>query len=104
MSSSIPRDKGVGPVLQSTHFARAVIAAMEEENDDVTVHDEGAYLRVVQPGVCRVSRAGVEQQTGARVTFPGDLEVIMPSFTGLVAMNEDGAVWWLASEPRPELP
>jgi toluene monooxygenase system protein D len=91
-------------VLQATPFARVVIAAMEEENEGVMVHDEGAYLRVVHPGVCRLSRTAVEAQTGSAVTFPGDLEVIMSSFTGLVAMNENGAVWWLASEPRPELP
>jgi toluene monooxygenase system protein D len=95
---------GVGPVLQPTPLARAVVAAMEEENDGVVVHDEGAYLRVLGPRVCRVSRSGVEARTGVPVRFPGDLEVIMSSFAGLVAMNEDGAVWWLASEPRPDPP
>jgi len=38
------------------------------------------------------------------VRFPGDLEVIMSSFAGLLDMNEAGAVWWLASEPRPDPP
>jgi hypothetical protein len=32
------------------------------------------------------------------------LEVIMSSFAGKVAMNEDGAVWWLAHEPKPQIP
>jgi toluene monooxygenase system protein D len=77
---------------------------MEEENDGLVVHDEGAYLRVLSPRVCRVSRSAVEACAGTAVRFPGDLEVIMSSFTGLVAMDEDGAVWWLASEPRPDQP
>ena len=95
---------GVGPVLQPTQLGWAVVAAMEEENDGVVVHDEGAYLRVLAPRVCRVSRSAVEACAGAPVRFPGDLEVIMSSFAGLVAMDEDGAVWWLASEPRPDQP
>ncbi|HEV7863401.1 MAG TPA: MmoB/DmpM family protein [Acidimicrobiia bacterium] len=97
-------EDGVGPVLQPTPLARAVVATMEDENDGLVVHDEGAYLRVLGPRVCRVSRSGVEARTGVPVRFPGDLEVIMSSFAGLMAMNEDGAVWWLASEPRPEGP
>jgi toluene monooxygenase system protein D len=95
---------GVGPVLQPTPLARAVVAAMEEENDGLVVHDEGAYLRVLGHRVCRVSRSAVEARTGTPVRFPGELEVIMSSFVGLVAMNEAGAVWWLASEPRPAPP
>jgi toluene monooxygenase system protein D len=95
---------GVGPVLQPTPLARAVVAAMEEENDGLVVHDEGAYLRILGPRVCRVSRSAVEARTGTAVRFLGDLEVIMSSFAGLLEMNEAGAVWWLASEPRPDPP
>ena len=93
--------EGVGPVLQPTELGRAVVAAIRDENPDVTVHDEGAYLRVYSHRVCRVSRAAVESYAGYAVRFPGDLEVIMSSFAGKVAMNEDGAIWWLATEPRP---
>jgi hypothetical protein len=28
----------------------------------------------------------------------------MSSFSGLVQMNEHGAVWWLATDPVPEPP
>jgi toluene monooxygenase system protein D len=95
---------GVGPVLQSTPLARALVAAIESENDDVLVQDEGAYLRVTAPRVCRLSRSCVEGESGFVVQFPGDLEVIMSSFAGLVDMNEDGAVWWLAGETPPDPP
>jgi toluene monooxygenase system protein D len=97
-------ERGVGPVLQTTPLARAIIAAMEDENDDIFVDDAGAYYRIFSPGVCRVSRDGIEAHVGRSIRFPGDLEVIMSSFAGKIAMNEDGAVWWLAHEPQPVIP
>jgi toluene monooxygenase system protein D len=95
------RGRGVGPVLQATPFGRLIAAAIEDDNDDVLVRDEGAYLRVLAPGVCRLSRAAVEATTGSTVQFPGDLEVTMSSFAGKMRLTEDEAVWWLASEPIP---
>jgi toluene monooxygenase system protein D len=97
-------DVGVGPVLQATPLARTMVAVIEEENDGVLVRDEGAYLRVLAPRVCRLSRAGVEDATGSSVLFPGDLEVIMSSFAGRMRLSEHGAVWWLAGEPPPDPP
>lgn len=99
MSTSGDSSLGVGPVLQATPFARAVISVIEEENTQVLVRDEGAYLRVLVPRVCRLSRAGLEAATGAVVRFPGELEVVMSSFTGVMQLTEDGAVWRLAHQP-----
>jgi toluene monooxygenase system protein D len=93
---------GVGPVLHATPFARAVVSVIEEENTQVLVHDEGAYLRVLVPRVCRLSRAGLEAATGGVVRFPGELEVVLSSFTGVMQLTEDGAVWRLARQPSPE--
>jgi toluene monooxygenase system protein D len=90
---------GVGPVLHATPFARTVVAAIEQENERVLVHDEGAYLRVQSPRVCRLSRSGLEAAAGPTVRFPGDLEVVMSSFTGVLRLSDDGAVWSLAGEP-----
>jgi len=90
---------GVGPVLHATPFARTVISAIQDENEQVVVHDEGAYLRVLAPRICRLSRAGLEATTGTGVRFPGELEVVMSSFTGVMQLNEDGVVWRLAGEP-----
>ena len=89
----------VGPVLHTTPFARSVLAVIEEENMDVLVRDEGAYLRVLVPRVCRLSRAGLEAATGLAIRFPGDLELVMSSFTGVLRMTEDDAVWRLAGTP-----
>ena len=88
--------EGVGPVLHATPFAWSVVAVIEEENIDVLVRDEGAYLRVLVPWTCRLSRAGLEAATGLAIRFPGDLELVMPSFTGVLSLTEDDAVWRLA--------
>lgn len=89
-------------MLQATPFGRTIVAVIEAENDEVVVRDEGAYLRVLVPGVCRLTRAAVEEATGSTVTFPGELEVIMSSFAGRMRLSEDGAVWWLGTESPPE--
>ena len=99
ISTSGDANLGVGPVLHATPFAWAIVSVIEEENAQVLVHDEGAYLRVLVPRVCRLSRAGLEAATGGVVRFPGELEVVMSSFTGVMQLTEDGAVWRLAREP-----
>lgn len=91
--------QGVGPVLHATPFAHAVISVIEAENEGVLVHDEGAYLRVLASRVCRLSRTGLVAATGAAIRFPGDLEVVMSSFTGVLELTEDVAVWRFASRP-----
>lgn len=90
---------GVGPVLHATPFARMVLSAIREENEQVSVQDEGAYLRVSAPRICRLSRAGLEAATGMAVRFPGELEVVMSSFSGVMQLTEDDVVWRLAGEP-----
>src|ERR1700742_28647 len=92
-------DRRVGPVLHATPFAHVVAAVIEEENDDVVVLYEGAYLRELAPGSCRLSRAALETATGPAIRFPGDLEVVMSSFTGVLKLTDDGAVWTLAAHP-----
>jgi toluene monooxygenase system protein D len=91
--------ESVGPVLHATPFARTVIAAIRDENEQVVVQDEGAYLRVLVPRICRLSRARLEAGTGATIRFPGELEVVMSSFMGVMQLTEDDVVWRLASEP-----
>ena len=102
MSTSGGVDYGVGPVLHATPFARSVVSVIEEENAHVVVRDEGAYLRVLVPRVCRLSRAGLEAATGLAIRFPGDLEAVMSSFTGVIQLTEDGADWRLGREPAAE--
>jgi toluene monooxygenase system protein D len=99
MSASDNLEHGVGPVLHATPFALAVVSVIEDENREAVIIDEGAYLRVLAPRVCRLSRVGLEAATGPGIRFPGDLEVVMSSFTGVLELSEDGAVWRIANEP-----
>ena len=40
--------------------------------------------------------------TGRDVHFPGDLELIMSSFTGQMRLTDQSALWWLADETPPK--
>jgi nitrite reductase/ring-hydroxylating ferredoxin subunit len=97
-------DSLVGPVLHATPFAHVVAAVIEDENDDVVVRDEGAYLRVLAPGLCRLPRAALEAATGPAIRFPGDLELVMSSFTGVLQLTDDDAIWTSANAPTAANP
>lgn len=84
----------VGPVLHAVPQASAVVAAIRALNDDVEVIDRSAYLRVLVPRVCRVTRDAIEQEGGAPFVLPRDLERIMSSFQGRFQVDEVRAVWW----------
>jgi hypothetical protein len=84
---------GVGPVLETNDVARAIIAAIREANANVTVVDRGAYLRVLVPGRCVVRRDAIERALGRAFRLPGDLEMVMPSFKGTIAIDDDEVVW-----------
>jgi len=84
---------GVGPVLEANDVSRAIITAIREANADVSVLDRGAYLRVVVPGRCVVSREAIERALGRPFRLPGDLEMVMPSFKGAIEIGEDEVTW-----------
>jgi toluene monooxygenase system ferredoxin subunit len=85
----------VGPVLQAGPVGEAVLGAIRALNADVRVLDRGAYLRVLCPRRCVVTRAAIEARTGAPFRLPGDLELVMSSFKGRFAVSEDDASWEL---------
>ena len=92
--------KHVGPVLQASVAADAVIAAIRELNEGVHVAHRGSYLRVLCPERCTVTRDVIEAHIGHPFRMPGDLEQIMPSFKGSFSVSEDEASWSLpAREP-----
>jgi hypothetical protein len=84
---------GVGPVLEASPSGRAVLAAIREQNHLVAVEDRGAYLRVLVPGRCIVTRLAIERALGRAFRLPADLEPLMPSFKGLLAITEDRVEW-----------
>ena len=83
----------VGPVLITGSVGDAIVAAITGAHPDALVLTHGSYSRVLVPGRCVVSRADVEAQLGRRVTFPSDLEKVMPSFKGAFTVTEETAEW-----------
>jgi hypothetical protein len=83
----------VGPVLQAGPVANAIIAAIEELNQDVMIVDRGAYVRVLVPRCCVVTRLAIEKHLGRSFRFPGELETVMSAFKGSLQLNQDDAAW-----------
>lgn len=83
----------VGPVLQSGPIASAIIAAIKDLNRDVIVVDRGAYVRVLVPQCCVVTRLAIENHLGRPFRFPGELETVMSAFKGSLQLNQDDAAW-----------
>jgi len=83
----------VGPVLQSGPVAHAIIAAIKDLNQDVMVVDRGAYVRVLVPRCCVVTRSAIETHLGRSFRFPGELEIVMSGFKGSLQLNQDDAAW-----------
>jgi len=86
----------VGPVLQSGAVANAIIAAIKDLNQDVLVVDRGAYVRVLVPQCCIVTRSAIERHLGRAFRFPGELETVMSAFKGSLKLNQDDAEWRFA--------
>ena len=86
----------VGPVLQSGPVANAIIAAIKDLNQDVMVVDRGAYVRVMVPRCCVVTRSAIEKHLGRSFRFPGELETVMSAFKGSLQLNQDDAAWRFA--------
>lgn len=87
----------VGPVLQAGALTNAIVAAIRDLNTEVIVVDRGAYLRVLAPRICTVTRVGIEKHLGRPMRFPGELETVMSAFKGAIQLTEDQAVWQVKS-------
>lgn len=89
----LPQARPVGPVLEASESGRAVVAAIRELNEQVEVVDRGAYLRVLVPGRCVVTRRAIEQALGREFHLPTDLEALMPAFKGFLQMDDERIEW-----------
>lgn len=83
----------VGPVLRNNQLGAAVLEAIRALNPEVKVIDRGAYLRVLVPRRCVVTRQAIERQLARPFRLPGELEALMPSFKGIVSIDEERAAW-----------
>src|ERR1700756_5032250 len=86
----------VGPVLQSGTVANAIVAAIKDLNGDVMVIDRGAYIRVLVPQCCTVTRCAIEKHLGRPFRFPGELDIVMSAFKVSLQLNQDDATWRFA--------
>ena len=89
-----------GPDLFGDALGRAVIDALREDNPQLEVRDWGAFVRASAPERCVLRRATVERRLGEPFHLPADLERIMPSCRGRIAISEDEVVWAAESEER----
>jgi toluene monooxygenase system protein D len=97
MTGQLPENHDrVGPILQSGPVADAIIAAIKDLNQDVMVVDRGAYVRVLVPQCCIVTRSAIEEHLGRAFRFPGELEMAMSAFKGSLQLNRDDAAWRFA--------
>ena len=85
----------VGPVLRKSQLGEVVLAAIRALNPDTKVIDRGAYLRVLVPRRCVVTRQAIEQRLERPFRLPGELEALMPSFKGVLSIDEERAAWEL---------
>jgi len=83
----------VGPILTKDELAEAFVSAIREQNVGANIIDRGAYYRVEVPHTCKVTKGIVEKYAKRPISFPVDLEIVMPSFTGLLSLQEDSAIW-----------
>ncbi len=90
----------VGPVLQAGPVSDAIVAAIKDLNQDVQVVDRGAYLRVLVPHKCLVTRTAIERRLGRSFRFPGELEVVMSGFKGTILLSESEATWLFKERPN----
>ena len=90
--------KMVGPVVRGldANLAEAVITAIEEDNPDVEVlvDDQGGYIRIATPSVCRLTRASLEDALG-RTFQLHQLEPQLAGFAGRMKLTDDEVVWFL---------
>ena len=90
--------KMVGPVIRGmdANLADAVIDAIEGDNPDaeVLVDDQGGYIRIMTPNVCRLTRASLEEALG-RTFQLHQLEPQLAGFAGRMKLTDDDVVWFL---------
>jgi toluene monooxygenase system ferredoxin subunit len=89
----------VGPVLQQAAATSAILAALLEENFDARVVDRGAYVRVLSPRRCVLTRAAVERHLNAAFDMRADLEPLMSSFKGRLTITDEQATWEIGAAP-----
>ena len=86
-------ERGVGPVLLRGAGTDVLLAAIRRRNPRATFVDRSSYVRVLAHGRCLLLRQDVEEEGWAPFRLPGDLEALMPSFSGRFRVSSEQAEW-----------
>lgn len=86
-------DRSVGPVLDAGDMAQSIVDAIISLNETVEILDRGSYWRILVPDRCVLTREALAEHLSAELDWPGDLEIVMPSFTGRLTLTDERAVW-----------
>ncbi len=92
-TNSQPKACEVGPVFSAGADAIAFFAAIKKLNPNARVLERGTYLRVLVPEKCILTKAAIEGELGESLSWPEDLEMIMPAFKGRLQISDDKAIW-----------
>ena len=99
--------KMVGPVVRGLDpaLAEAMITAIEIDNPDVdvTVEDEGGYIRIVTPQFCRLTQASLADAMGRDIKL-FQIEPQLAGFAGRMKVTDDELVWWNTQMGLPHKP
>ena len=83
----------VGPVLMAVDASKPIIAVLKKLNPTAEIQPLGAYIRVLVPERCYLTKKAVEEYTGLPFNLPESLELIMPSFKGKMNCTFEQIIW-----------
>ncbi|MET7998232.1 MmoB/DmpM family protein [Amycolatopsis sp. NPDC005232] len=95
----------VGPLMQAGEMADLVADAIAEDNPgaEVLIRDQGSFIRIHTPGVCRLTRQTLSELAGRPLRI-GDVEPHMAFFAGHITTTTDEMIWrsgQSAARPAP---
>jgi hypothetical protein len=80
-------------VLIAGEISEQIIAVIKQLNPTVEIQPLGAYIRILVPERCYLTKKAVEEYMGKTFHLPESLELIMPSFKGIMICTDEHIVW-----------
>jgi hypothetical protein len=80
-------------VLIAGGISEQIIAVIKKLNPTVEIQPLGAYIRILVPERCYLTKKAVEEYIGKTFPLPESLELIMPAFKGIMTCTHEHVVW-----------